>query len=133
MNILAPFTVPLSTLLFVIRVCALYNNKKYVVAFFSMTWLLVLSSCIIVPLGARGARIGNTKYCFDSRTRLADVLSSSSILIHDTLIFIAMSCAFMRISYSDPNVKNSIRVLVFGRYLPAFSKSVLRDGQAYYF
>jgi len=56
----------------------------------------------------------------------------SSVFIHDGLIFMAASWAFMRNSFSDVNVTNSIKVMVFGRNLPAFSKSILQNGQAYF-
>jgi hypothetical protein len=32
----------------------------------------------------------------------------------------------------DVNMKNGIKVMVLGKHLPAFSKSILRDGQFYY-
>jgi hypothetical protein len=68
-SILYPFTIPLTVVPFVMRVFALYNNNKYVVAFFSMSWLSVLGSCIAVPIGALGFTIGTTKYCLDAKTK----------------------------------------------------------------
>ena len=122
---------PLTTLLFVIRVCALYDNNKYVIDFFSMTWLFVLSGSIVSPISSIGVK-GSPKDCVDSRTEVATVLSFLPVFVHDGLIFIATSWALMRVSYPDVNVKRGFGVMVFGRHLPAFSKSILRDGQAYY-
>jgi hypothetical protein len=130
-SILYPFTVPLTTLLFVMRVCALYDNNKYAIAFFSTTWLFVLSGAIVAPISSIGAK-GTTKDCVDNRTEVATLLTFLPVFVHDGLIFIATSWALMRVSYSDLNVKRGIGVMVFGRHLPAFSKSILRDGQAYY-
>jgi len=79
-----------------------------------------------------GMKMGTSQYCSITRTQLVNALTSSSVFVYDSLIFIATSWAFMRNSHSDVSVKNGIRVMVFGRYLPAFSKSILRDGQAYY-
>ena len=131
-SLLYPFTIPLTVLLFVMRVSALYNNNKYVVVFFSITWLSVLAACIAVPIGAIGTQIGTTKYCIEDKTPLAAKLSSFCPFLHDSLVFIATSWALMRSSYSEVNVKNGFRVMVLGRHLPAFSKSILRDGQAYF-
>lgn len=132
-GILFPFTVPLSVLPFVMRVSALYNNNKYVVVFFSTTWLFVLGSHILVPIDTIGVNIGATKYCLlHLRTDLDNLLTSSSVFVHDGLVFIATSWAFMMNSFSDINVENGIRVMVLGKNLPAFSRTILRDGQAYF-
>ena len=132
-SILYPFTIPLTIVPFVMRVFALYNNNKYVVTFFSVTWLSVLGSCIAVPMGARGFNIGTTKYCLDGKTKLANALALFCPFIHDSLVFLATSWALMRCSYDNVNgITNDIRVMVLGRHLPAFSKSILRDGQFYY-
>ena len=128
MRILYPFTTPFSTLLFVMRVCALYGNSKYVIAFFSMTWLFVLGSSIMVPIGINP---GTTNHCSDSKTELPKLLATFSVVLHDSLVFVATSWA-LRNSYSDINMKSSIRVMALGRHLPPFSKSILRNGQAYY-
>ena len=114
------------------RVFALYSNNRYVIVFFSMTWLFVLGSHILVPMETIGGNIGPTKYCFVQRTKLGNTLAASSIFFYDFLVFTATSWGFMRNSYSDVNVKNSIRVMVFGRNLPTFSKAILQDGQAYF-
>ena len=114
------------------RVSALYSNNKYVIVFFSMTWLLVLGSYILGTIDTFGRNIGSTKHCLVYKAKLASLLTPSSVFVHDTLIFIATSWGFMRNSYSDVNVENSIRVMIFGKHLPAFSKCILRNGQAYF-
>jgi hypothetical protein len=86
----------------------------------------------MVPIGTRALKIGTTKHCSDGKTELARLLASFSVVIHDSLIFLATSWALMRNSYSDISMKGSVRVMFLGRHLPAFSKSILRDGQAYY-
>jgi hypothetical protein len=133
-SIFYPFTIPFAILPLVIRVFPFFNNNKYVVAFFSVSWLSVLASGIAVPIGSIGipVEIGTTKHCSHSLTELTYVLSSFCPAIHETLVFIATSWGLMRISYSDISMKNSIQVMVFGRHLFPFSRSILRDGQAYY-
>lgn len=114
------------------RVFALYRNNKFVIVFFSFTWLALLGGCIAVPIGAIGMKIGTTRYCYDAKTKLVDALGSFIPLIHDTLIFIATAWGLMKHSYTDPGLKNNIEGIVLGNHLPAFSRSILRDGQAYY-
>ena len=55
-------------------------------------------------------------------------------LIYDTLVFLAITWRLSRNSYDPgPNtLESGIKFLIFGDYLPVFSKALLRDGQAYY-
>jgi len=131
-SILYPFTIPFAIVPFVIRIFALYHRNKYIIAFFSITWLSVLGSCIAVSIGAMGINIGSTKYCLDFKSKMANAFSLFCPFIHDSLIFVATSWALMRCSYTDVNKKNGLEIMVLGKHLPAFSKSILRDGQFYY-
>ena len=122
----------LSTLLpFVARVSALYGNNKFVVTFFSLLWLCVLASAIAVAIGTSAFRVGETNYCAQSRSKKSSVLTAMA-LAYDTLIFVATSRAFMGYSYTPVSLKRGFRDMVLGEHLFAFSKSILRDGQAYY-
>ena len=53
-------------------------------------------------------------------------------LINDTLIFIAITWRLHSNSSARRTINDGVRVLVFGNYLPAFSKAMLQDGQVYY-
>ena len=114
------------------RIYALYRDNKYVITFFSLSWLALLGGCIAVPIGATGMKIGTTRYCHDGKGDLVNVLGSIIPLIHDTLIFIATAWGLMKHSYVNVGLKNNVKGVVLGRHLPAFSRSILRDGQAYY-
>jgi len=126
---------PSTLLLFVFRVCALYHNRKYAVVFFSILWLALLACSIAMPFGISAYKIPLTGYCIEVKTTFTYSLIDLSPFVHDTVIFMATSWAFISNSsaYQDGMfLKNGFRVLLFGKFLPAFSKSVLRDGQLYY-
>lgn len=126
---------PTTLLLFVLRVSALYNHNKFVIAFFSLSWLCVFASAIAVAIGTIGGSVSfklKTKYCTEVKSKRAMVLSMAIPLVHDTLIFLATSWAFIWYSYTGVSVKNGYKVMVSGKYLSTFSKSMLRDGQAYF-
>jgi hypothetical protein len=93
----------------------------------------LLVGCIAVPIYSTAINIGTTKYCSLIITDLpnAQALSLVCPLIHDSLIFIATSWA-LRNSYYNIDVKNGIRAMVLGKHLHPFSRSILRNGQAYY-
>ncbi|CAA7262468.1 unnamed protein product [Cyclocybe aegerita] len=127
-----PIAIPMTSLLFFFRVVAMYEWNKYIVAFFSLSWLAVVGGCLTPTQGISGSNIGNTAYCINSR--LEPYVSAAAIVpfVNDTLIFIATTMRLMQNTYVDTNIKNGLKVMLFGKYLPAFSKAVLQDGQAYY-
>ena len=53
-------------------------------------------------------------------------------LVNDTLVFLAITGRIYCNSYAGRTLQVGVRILLFGDYLPAFSKAILQDGQAYY-
>ncbi len=131
-QLIYPFTVPATLLLFVFRISALYDNNKYVIAFFFFSWLGVLGSSILMPIGISGTNIAFTKYCVQNEMKPYVKLSIILPPVNDTLVFFATSWAFFMNVYVETSIKNGFDVMVLGRHLPAFSRSILQNGQAYY-
>ena len=119
-------------MLFILRTSALYNNNKYMVGFLYTSWLGVLICSVFVPLGVTGYAIANTGYCIEVKTDLAQGLAIIPPFLHDSFVFFSTSWALSKNSYSDEKVKDKLQAMFLGKYLPAFSKSLLHDGQAYY-
>jgi hypothetical protein len=61
-------------------------------------------------------------------------VASTTIIpvINDTLVFLAITWRLSRNSYTRLTLKDGFRFIVFGDYLPVFSRALLQDGQAYY-
>lgn len=131
-ELIYPFTLPATHLLFVFRISALYNNNKYVIAFFYLSWLGVLGSSILLPIGISGANIAFTKYCVQNELKAYTKIGIILPPVNDTLVFFATSWAIFMNVYVETSVKNGFDVMVLGRHLPAFSRSILQNGQAYY-
>ena len=131
-NFLYPVALPVTVLLLVFRVVALYKNNKFVVAFFSLSWLAILAISIVVSLSVSGMQIGKTPYCIEVARKKESILAAAAPFVHDTLIFGATTWVFMKNSYMEANLKNSFDTMVLGKHLPAFSRSLLRDGQLYF-
>ncbi|KAJ3506390.1 hypothetical protein NLJ89_g6895 [Agrocybe chaxingu] len=127
-----PIAIPMTSLLFFFRVVAMYEWNKYIVVFFSLSWLAVVGGCLTPTQGISGSNIGNTAYCINSR--LEPYVSAAVIIpfVNDTLVFIATTVRLMQNTYVDASIKNGVQVMIFGKYLSTFSKAVLQDGQAYY-
>ncbi|KAF8914439.1 hypothetical protein CPB84DRAFT_1669070 [Gymnopilus junonius] len=130
--VLIPISFPTTSMLFFFRVRAMYAGNNWVIGFFFCLWLGVVAASITFIPGASASFIGPTGYCFISN--IARYVGSSSMIfaINDTLVFCACTWRLMRNSYIEPDMKNGISIMVFGRHLPAFSRALLQDGQAYY-
>jgi len=107
-------------------------NSKYAIAFFGLSWLGFLANSIVVSMGVTGMQIENTPYCVEIKSQTESILGAIGPIIHDVLIFLATAWILMQNSYIEANVKNSLKIMVLGRHLPAFSKALLRDGQLYF-
>jgi hypothetical protein len=103
-----------------------------VVAFFAILWLAVVAACVTVIVGVDGVNIGPTSYCIDGEVESYVTAATIIPLINDTLVFLAISWRLFTNSYARPTFKDGLRVLIFGDYMPMFSKAMLHDGQAYY-
>ncbi|KAF8154826.1 hypothetical protein B0H34DRAFT_718046 [Crassisporium funariophilum] len=129
---LYPIAIPATSLLFFFRVRAVFDRNNYVVGFFAFMWLAVLGGCLTVTQGVVGVHIGPTNYCLNGS--LAPYVSAAAIipLVNDTLVFLAITYRLMSNAHRDYSIKDGVRVLVFGDYMPAFSRALLQDGQVYY-
>ncbi|KDR73143.1 hypothetical protein GALMADRAFT_72738 [Galerina marginata CBS 339.88] len=129
---LYPIAIPASSLLFFFRVRAIFDKNIFIVTFFGFMWLAVVAGCLTVTQGVTGAHIGSTDYCINAS--LEGYVAAAAIipLVNDTLIFLAISWRLMTNSHVEYTLKGGMRTLVFGDYMPAFSRSLLQDGQIYY-
>ncbi|KJA13277.1 hypothetical protein HYPSUDRAFT_174115 [Hypholoma sublateritium FD-334 SS-4] len=128
-----PLAFPCSAFLFLLRLRAVYNRDRVIVTIFSILWLGLLASSFFVPLGIQAAHIGPTKYCTIISVKKSAILGHLTPLIYDTLVFVAISWRLCRIACARPSgPQERLKVVLFGRYLPAFTKSILLDGQIYY-
>lgn len=128
-----PLAVISTGFLFFLRLRAVYNRNRTVVAFFFVMWLGLLVSSVFVPLGVLGGPVAHTNYCKTTVVARSASVVHLAPLIYDTLVFIAISWRLCRIATIHPvGPRQNMQVLLLGRYLPAFTKSMLLDGQIYY-
>ncbi|KJA14649.1 hypothetical protein HYPSUDRAFT_150082 [Hypholoma sublateritium FD-334 SS-4] len=127
-----PVALGCSALLFFFRLRAIYNRDRIVVGCFFILWCGLLACTIFIPAGILGGTIGPTKYCVDEDVPISAYAAIIAPLVHDTLVFIAISWRLLQNAGIDGNFKENLQVVMYGKYLPAFSKSLLLDGQRYY-
>ena len=126
-----------TSLLFFFRIRAVFDRNPWITAFFAGLWLAVLGGCLAYIVGAFKPVLVNPALnaaiiCLKSGNN--PFVSATIIipLINDTLVFLAITWSLSRNSYEPYTLKSGLKFLIFGDYLPLFSKAFLRDGQAYY-
>ena len=124
--------IPATSLLFFFRVRAMYNNNLYVTIFFSFMWLAVVAGSVTSTQGVTLVPLGTTNYCTNGRIDNYVIASGIIPLVNDTLIFIAITWRLVRGSRHEHTHTGGSWSVIFGRHLPAFSRSLLQDGQVYY-
>ena len=123
-----------TSLLFFFRIRAVFNRNPWVVAFFACSWLVVLGGSLAFIIGSVRVNpaLNSAATCLNSGVNPFLVEVTIIPLINDTLVFLAITWRLLRNSYVSRSLSSGIRILIFGDFLPAFSKALLKDGQAYY-
>lgn len=131
------FSLSLTTLLFFLRVRAIYADRQYVVSFFFILWIGVIAGCVVETQVGGVATIKNTPsqgYCISNPINILSLVTTMATIpmVNDTLSFCAVTWRLMHNSQVDRSFQKGIKVVIFGRYLPAFSRALLIDGQIYF-
>ncbi|PBK90090.1 hypothetical protein ARMGADRAFT_934733 [Armillaria gallica] len=121
-----------TSLLFFLRVTAIWHNNQYVFFFFTFLWFGVIAGTITVLVGVRGAHIVTTQQCINVRVpeyhQVAVILS----LIFDSCTFIAITYRILLYtSINEETARGRLRAF-FGRGVPIVSRNLLLGGQQYY-
>ena len=127
-----------TSLLFFWRVRAVYKDSRVVCGFFFFSWLAVACACVLhtqltfFVLDVEA--IQQTGRCITAGNFSAFVIASSVVpMVNDLLIFCAISYRLMKMAeVRSPTPKKRLMAALFGHHLPAFSKTLLQDGQAYF-
>ncbi|KAF9068551.1 hypothetical protein BDP27DRAFT_1326912 [Rhodocollybia butyracea] len=143
-SVLGYIAVVVTLLQFFLRVKAIFSGNKCAIGFFAFLWLLAAGGCSLVLVGA------SSGMCNPDWTIYTFYIPVTSILIHDSCIFAAISYRISQMSVdfnasltwnlSDPSKPceevqgkfwKKIATL-WGKNLPSLSKVILREGQLYY-
>lgn len=131
-NIPFAITIASTSFLFFIRTRAIFNKNPWIVALFATLWLAVLASCLTFVIGVLVQNPGYQKLCVAKTLKRYTAAVTIVPLINDTLVFISITWRLCSNSYAGSTFKDGFNLVVFGDYLPRFSKALLQDGQAYY-
>ncbi|KJA22770.1 hypothetical protein HYPSUDRAFT_185831 [Hypholoma sublateritium FD-334 SS-4] len=123
-----------STLLFFLRLRAIYNQNHVFVATFFVLWLAFPALSIFFTLLSFEGRLSADQRCVSLAGGTFSVFVMQAVeLVYDTLVFVAISWRLCQIAYVKPSgAQANLKVWIWGKSLPAFTKSLYLDGQVFY-
>ncbi|KAF5356380.1 hypothetical protein D9758_009538 [Tetrapyrgos nigripes] len=133
-----------TALLFFFRVSALYHNHPYIRAIFFSFWIITVGLTSVANLLFINVETlslpGMQTQCVPLKfQRIFALIPAFAMLLHDTLVFLAISFKLHRNAHLEESSSNACglesrtRAFFFpGKKLPAFSRALLKDGQVYY-
>jgi hypothetical protein len=123
---------PSTSALFFFRVKAVYCNNKVITAFFAFLLIVLFGLSFLVPLALVVLHIGTTQRCITTQVEKYAFAPAVLNLILDTLVFVAISFRIASNSIEGDTFRAFVKSFLRGEGLPKFSKSLLQDGQIYY-
>ena len=136
----AAIAAPLSGLLFLFRIRAVFHNSKLIITFFTILWVAQLGSSLVPPFGIKTVHILLVNECLCSLVARYMTVSQFASLVYDTSVFIAISVKLMSYDWQENEVGVVQTETWKGRLVWFFSwqeresvsRAVLQTGQLYY-
>ncbi|CAA7262453.1 unnamed protein product [Cyclocybe aegerita] len=123
----------LNTLLFYVRVCAVYYNKHYIVVGFGIFWLATVGVSCLIPRAMTAIHIGPTRHCVEIVDTHSLIPTYLVFFSYDSAIFLATAYRFYKLyTQEETSIPTGLRVVFLGASMPAFSKAMLHESQLYY-
>ncbi|KAF9456325.1 hypothetical protein BDZ94DRAFT_402587 [Collybia nuda] len=116
--------------LFLRRVQAAYFDNRIVRGVFFCFWLVYVGTLVILPFGLHGTHIRHTNYCITDDKKVFVIPSKVSLLLFDSLVFLAVSYKMPRYGGTSPGLTWDI--FVSGKALSPLTREILQSGQQYY-
>ncbi|KIM88427.1 hypothetical protein PILCRDRAFT_814319 [Piloderma croceum F 1598] len=126
--------VPATSLLFLFRVKAVYNNSKIITAFFGLLWLVITGLNTLILVGISPDHIPYTKRCTEGLA-LPEYTTVPIIVtaVNDTLVFFAISYRMLSSAMIRSTWRARTKSFFTGDGLMHLSWVLLQSGQVYYF
>ncbi|KIM88413.1 hypothetical protein PILCRDRAFT_3403 [Piloderma croceum F 1598] len=125
--------VPATSLLFLFRVRAVYNNSRIITAFFGLLWMAISGLSVLILLGVTRDRIPYTQRCTEGPTPKYSTVPIIVTAVNDTLVFLAISYRMISSAMVSSTWKARAKSFITGDGLLHLSKALLKSGQVYYF
>ncbi|KAF4610056.1 hypothetical protein D9613_010298 [Agrocybe pediades] len=129
-------SVSTTSLLFLFRVHAIYYGNRYAAGIFIFLWTCVISGSVAIALakGSNNGKAAPSDSCSETAVNIITLVITSSILpmALDFIIFLAVTWRLFQNAHVTLTLKHGLKVMMFGAFLPAFSRALLQDSQIYF-
>jgi len=141
LTICAAVAQPINCLLFFFRVRAVYHDMSKAIGFFAFLWLTTLAGAVTSPLSSHGAELGDSGFCILSGVNHLEAVGVILILIHDTIVYLAISLRLTMWSLlegaaapqdSTGKWRYWLKSFCSGQGMNKISRTLLKTGQLYY-
>ncbi|KAF8147006.1 hypothetical protein K438DRAFT_1780327 [Mycena galopus ATCC 62051] len=141
---LVPLSSGSASLIFFFRVRTAYDAHRLVTSVFAFLWVCVVGTAILISISSLKADaalvgFGSSSVCIVSKVPWNLAVPVIVLTIHDTSVFVAMSCRLLANSYdyneyTSASVWRRLGPFVHGPgpSMHTFSKTLFRDGENYY-
>ncbi|KAF7316138.1 hypothetical protein MIND_00131900 [Mycena indigotica] len=129
-----------SAYLFYARLRAVSGFNRAITFTFALLWLCVLGTSLLIPIVGKAASVNNV--CLYTSSDDYSGAAGITILVYDTAVFLTISYQLVGNYGLDVDPTDSARGtacswdrarwFISGKNLPAFSKTLLTEGQVYY-
>ncbi|KAF7350885.1 hypothetical protein MSAN_01650600 [Mycena sanguinolenta] len=120
-----------TSLLFFLRVRAVYGGQRLPTCIFGFLWICVVAAAVTVPISTQATRVGTL--CLVTKVPSYSGAASTVLMVNDTSVVLAISYRLLANTHRDQSVGDKLRKFFSGApHLHNFSKAVFRDGQKYY-
>ena len=122
-------------LLFFFRVRALYHENWYIAGFFFLAWIGLLGGSLTLKfVDDPKNKTPISGFCPGIYVNSLALVTSASIvpIAFDFMVFLAVTWRLFQNAHVTLTLKHGVKVMIFGTFLPAFSKAILQDSQLYF-
>ncbi|KAH8079443.1 hypothetical protein BXZ70DRAFT_961006 [Cristinia sonorae] len=121
----------LNCLLFLFRIYAIFNGRRFIIGFFTFLWIAVFACTFTAPFAMPTQHVGPTKYCVSQNVWKPGAAGVVAGAVYDTLVFLAITWELSSLVPYDSS-RERMKTIVSGAGLGRISKGLLQSGQMYY-
>jgi hypothetical protein len=123
---------PSTSIMFLLRVRAVYANRTTVTVFFGLLCLAIFATLFLAPFYLVTVYLGPELGCGISQVKYRAVIPILLRSAFDTLVFFAISFRIASYSVVGDTFSGRMRCLLRGEGLPKLSRCIVQGGQSYY-
>ncbi|KAF7978607.1 hypothetical protein HWV62_45342 [Athelia sp. TMB] len=121
-----------TSLLFLLRVRAVYLKSTRITTVFGVLWLATVGITVLTSLNLRAAHLHGARICTDEDPAKYTKMPVYATFVNDTIVFLAITYRLTADAAVGNDWRSRLLSVVRGKGLRRLSRSLLQSGQLYY-